>query len=237
MVEVRVTWVLAALALLVIVSTIPYLLTAIRFRRRDNGLAFILLILGLATWNGMFVGQLLTTDPLVSMFYLGQSVVGAVLTGLGWFLFATTASGTSNVLSRTDVYVAVALLGGLDIAVAVMAPLHTLYWQLDPTSAGSVAFAAVLPSVGYWLHTLLLVVLFGAGTVLFADAWLTGTYVRYSRAYTVLGAVTVVAILGSNVLAPGGLGVGSLAAAGLTTTGWLQASRGQVLTRLRGALG
>lgn len=237
MVEVTVPRVLAGLALLVIVSTIPYLLTAIRFRRRDNGLAFILLILGLATWNGMFVGQLLTTDPLVAMFYLGQSVVGAVLTGLGWFLFATTASGTSNVLSRTDVYATVGILGGLDIAVAVMAPMHSLYWQLDPAPTASAAFAAVLPSVGYWLHTLLLVALFGAGTVLFADAWSRDMYVRYSRAYTVLGGVTVIAILGSNVLAPGGLGVGSLAAGSLTTTGWLQASRGQVLARLRATLG
>lgn len=224
--------ILGAGALLAFGSAVLYAATAIEYRRRDNGLAYLLLVAGVAVWNAMFVAQLLTGDPLVQVFFLALSVVGAVLTGLGWFLFSTTASGTTDVLDRPDIYAAIGVIGGLDIALAVTAPVHTFYWAVGP-AASPMGFAPIAPAVGYWLHTAFLVVLFGIGTALFADAWRDGTNVTYSRAYAFGGAVAVLAVIGSNGLTPGGVGVAPLAAAVLTTIGWVQASRGQVLGQFR----
>lgn len=224
---------LSAAGVLVVISTLPYGAVAIEYRRRDNGLAYLLFVTGVGVWNAMVVVQLLSAEPIVKVFFLALSVVGAVLGGLGWFLFATTASATATVFDRADVYGTVAVLGGIDIALAVTAPLHSVYWNVGGAYGRSLGFAAVEPAVGYWLHTALLVGLFGAGTVLFADAWRGRIIARYSRIYTVVGAGTVVAIVGSNVFSPGGLGVAPLVAAGLTTVGWLQATRGRLLDRLR----
>lgn len=123
------------------------------------------------------------------------------------------------------------VLGGLDIALAVTAPVHDLYWVA--ASGGALEFATITPGVGYWLHTALLAGLFGAGGWLFSQAWQRGVNVEFSRSYTVGGAVAVLAVVGSNVLWPGGQGIAPLAAAGLTTIGWFQASRGAALGRLR----
>lgn len=225
---------LAAGALLALASTVPFGVTAIEYRRRDNGLAYLLLVAGIAVWNAMVAAQLLTREPLVQVFFLALSVVGAVLTGLGWFLFAATASGTASTLDRADVYALVGILGGLDVTLAITAPVHPFYWGPGTTTA--FGFAAIAPAIGYWLHTLFIAGLFGAGTALFADAWRAGTNVAYSRTYTVLGALTVAAVVGSNVLAPGGLGVAPLAAAVLASVGWVQASRGRLLAGFRARL-
>lgn len=225
--------ILAVGAIAVVLSTIPYSLIGIEYRDRDNGLAYLLLVIGLGIWNAMFVAQLLSSDPQVKVFFLGLSVVGSVQTGLGWFLFATTASVTADVFDRRDVYAAVGILGGLDIVLAVTTPVHPLYWQLPTIDAGPVGFAAVDPAIGYWFHTALLVGLFGAGTVLFWRAGRSTLSGHYSRAYTIAGVTTVLVVIGGNGLAPGGLGLAPLAAVGLTTVGWLQASRGNPFAWLR----
>lgn len=224
------TWLLAAVAILAVALTVPYTLTAIDYRRRDNGLAYLLFVSGVGVWNALFVAQLLTADRLVQGFFLALSIVGAVLAGLGWFLFAATASSTDTVLDSRRVYGVISVAGGLDIALAVTAPVHPLYWSLDPV-AGPLGFAAIEPAIGYWLHTGFLAALFGAGAALFHRSWRLQP-APYPRAYAAAGAATVTAIAGSAVLAPGGLGVGGLAAAGLATVGWVQASRGQVIDRL-----
>lgn len=229
-----VTIAIAALALVAVVTTVPYAMTGIAYRRRDNGLAYLLFVSGVGVWNAMLVVQLLAANPTVKVFFLGLSVVGAVLAGLGWFLFATTASSTSGSLDRQAVYVAVSVLGGLDIGLAVTAPVHSLYWVA--ASGGALEFAVITPAVGYWLHTAFLAGLFGAGGWLFAAAWRRGTNVTYSRSYSVAGALTVLAVIGSSVASPGGQSVAPIAAAVLTTVGWLQASRGRPLARLRGLL-
>lgn len=229
-------WVLTAASALASLSAFPYVATAIAYRRRDNGLAYILLALGVGVWNGMVAAQVLSSEPLVQTFFLALSGVGGLLAGLGWFLFAGTASSTPRVPNERLLFGGAAVLVGVDIAVAVTAPVHDLYW-VPVTAGGSAPFVAVTPRLGYWLHTQLLALLFLAGTVLFASAWRDGVGLPYSRAYALGGVVTMVAILGSAVLAPGGLTVAPLAAAGLATVGWLQASRGRVLARLRALVG
>ena len=227
--------VLAFGGLLAVVSTVPYSLTAIDYRQRDNGLAYLLLVIGVGVWNLMFVAQLLSDDPVVEVFFLGLSVVGAILSGLGWFLFSTTASSTSTALDRRWVYASVGVLGGIDIVLAVTTPVHRVYWRAAPASVDAAGFAVIVPAVGYWFHTALLVVLFGAGTALFAASAQRRPGDRYPRAYAAAGVASVLAVLGSNGLAPGGFGVAPIAAMGLTTVGWLQASRGDPFAWLRGS--
>lgn len=223
---------LAISAIVGALTTIPCGLAAITYRQRDNGLAFLLLVAGVGVWNLMFVAQLLSPEPLIGAFFLALSIVGAVQSGIGWFLFATTASSTVNLLSRRDVYAGVSILSGIDIVLAVTAPVHSFYWQL-PIVSGPQTFAAVQPELGYWLHTGLLVGLFGVGTALFAETWVNQPESTYPRAYTIAGSLTIVAIVGSNLLSPGGFGIAPIVAVSLTSTGWLQASRGQPLAWLR----
>lgn len=228
-----ITGFLAIAAIAVVLSTVPYSLIGIEYRDRDNGLAYLLFVIGLGVWNAMFFAQLLSTDPQVKVFFLGLSVVGAVQSGLGWFLFASTASVSADIFRRRDVYAGVGILGGLDIIFAVSTPVHPFYWQPASIEAGIFGFAAVEPAIGYWLHTALLVGLYGAGTALFWIAWREDSDARYPRAYSLAGVATVLIIGGSNVLSPGGLGFSPLAAASLTTIGWFQASRGEPLAWLR----
>lgn len=234
MVEVEpVTIALAAGAIVVSLLSIPFLLTALDYRQRDNGLAYLLLVSGVTVWNAMFVAQLLSEEPMVKVFFLSLSIVGAVQAGLGWLLFASTASSTVDILDRREVYLLVSVLGGLDIGLAVTAPVHDVFWNHDTVAADTLGFATVEPAIGYWLHTLLLIGLFAAGTALFANRARGHTLTTFPLAYTVAGSATILAILASNVLAPGGLGVASIVAGGLTTVGWLQASRGNPLVWLR----
>lgn len=226
--------ILAIAGIGVILTTLPYTMAAIEYRDRDNGLAFLLLISGVGVWNLMFVAQLLTTRPIIQVFFLALSVVGAVQSGLGFFLFATTASSTPNYLSRRDLYAVLSILGGLTIVLAITAPLHRFYWSVGPIQASRLHFAVVEPAVGYWLHTGLLVILFGGGMLLFREAHRKNPTNPYSLAYVVAGFATIIAIIGSNFFAPGGLGVGSISAVGLTSVGWLQASRGEPFAWLRG---
>lgn len=228
-----VTWFLAIGSIAVVISTIPYGLVGIDYRDRDNGLAFLLFVVGLAVWNVMFIAQLLSPVPRVKVFFLGLSVVGSVQAGLGWFLFATTASSTSRVLDRRGAYAAVGVLGGLDTVLAVTTPVHPFYWGLGTVDADPLGFASIDPAMGYWLHTAFLVGLFGTATALFLTAWWDGAGGSFARVYTLAGIGCVLLIVGSNVAVPGGLTLAPLAVAILSTAGWLQASRGKPLAWLR----
>lgn len=228
-------WALVAGSALAAVSTYPFAATAIAYRRRDNGLAYILMVLGVGVWNGMFVAQLLSDQALVQTFFLALAIVGGLLGGLGWFLFAGTASSTPLVPNERAVYGGVAVLVGVDIALAVTAPVHSFYWV--PATGTPSSFVVIAPRIGYWLHTQLMFLLFAGGTYLFARAWQEGRSVEYARAYAVAGTATVFAITASNVFTPGGLSIGPVMAMSLTTIGWIQARRGRVLGRLRDFLG
>lgn len=208
----------------------PYTATAIAYRGSDNGLAYILFVLGVGIWNAMFAAQLLDPDPVVKGFFLSLSVVGASLAGLGWFLFAGTASMTAGFPKTQSAYGGLAFLVGINIALVITNPAHGLYWTIPSDAA---TLVAIDPNPLYWIHTLFLAALFGAGTALFAEAWKTGIKVPYSRGYTIAGAITVLAIVGSNVLTPGGASVAPLIAASLTTIGWLQATRGRAASMVR----
>lgn len=224
---------LAIGALAVVLSTVPYSLIGIEYRARDNGLAYLLFVTGLGVWNAMFVAQLLSGDPLVKVFFLGLAIVGAVQAAIGWFLFATTASVTSASLHRRSIYAAIGVLGGLDIIFAVTTPVHPFFWDPASITADPLGFAAVVPAVGYWFHTALIVGLFGAGTGLFWQAWRRGGDPRFPRAYTIAGSATILVLLAGAVLAPGGLELAPVIAASLTTIGWFQASRGRPFAWLR----
>lgn len=225
------TAVLAGLSLVAVASTIPYTMTAIDYRDRDNGLSYLIFVAGVGIWNAMVVVQLLTPEPTVKLFFVALSTVGAVVAGLGWFLFATTASSTDDRFDRQWIYGVVSVLGGVDIALAVIAPVHDIYWV--GATGGLYEFAVVTPAPGYWFHTVVLAGLFAAGGWQFARAWQRGVNVGYTRAYVVGAAVTAVAVLLSNGAIPGGPNAGPIAAASLTTVGWVQASRGRALARLR----
>lgn len=224
---------LGAGAVLAVLTTYPYLATAIGYRRRDNGLAFIVLLMGVGIWNGFFAAQLLTGDSQAAGYFLSLSMVGALLAGLGWFLFASTASSTPAVRSPKLVYGLLATLVGIDISLLVTNPVHEMYWVLPSVPAGSPAFAMITPMLGYWVHTVLLVSMIAGGLWLFGSAWLTGTDSRYTFGYTIGALLTAVAILGSSIVVPGGWSVAPLAAVGLTSIGWIQAERGAVRQILR----
>lgn len=212
-------------------ATYPFAATAIAYRHRDNGLAYLLMVLGVGVWNGMFAAQVLDSDPVVKVFFLSLAVVGALLSGLGWFLFASTASSTPPVPNRRPLYGAVSVLVGATIALAVTAPAHALYWSA-PAAAAS-GFAVIVPHAGYWLYTGLLGALFLGGALLFGAAWRAGTSVRYTRAYTIAGTATAAAVVASGVAAPGGPSVAPLVAVVPATVGWVQAGRGRVVETLR----
>lgn len=218
-------------ALLGLVTTYPYVATAIAYRHRDNGLAYILFALGVGVWSGLFAAQYLSGDPAVTLYFYSLSTVGALLAGLGWFLFASTASSTPELPARRPVFAGAAVLVGAGITLTMTSPVHTWYWVSD--ASGSTLLAAFVPRPGYWLHTGLLVCLFGAGTLLFGAAWRSGERVPYVHGYVVAGTATVLAVLGSNLLATGGLSVAPLVAVCLTTIGWLQAKRWRGLRLLR----
>lgn len=211
-------------AILGIVSSPFYVATTLNYRQRDNGLAFILFVLGMGVWNGMFIAQLFGQNILIKEFFLSLSIVGALLAGIGWFLFAGTASSTPRIPAHRVVYGTAAVLIGIDIVLAVMAPVHPLYWMVAPESA-SKPFTVIIPRIGYWLHTALLLILFSSGTVLFGAAWRAGVSSRFTRVYCLVGTVATIGILGSNVLVPGGFSFAPAIAVGLATIGWVQAQR------------
>lgn len=227
-----VTSLLAIGAAVGVLATYPYAGTGIAYRRSDNGLAYILLVMGVGIWNAMFVAQLLSDQPLVTEFFHSLSFVGALLTALGWLLFAGTASSTPPLPRQRLIYGAAAVLVGLNIALVLTNPIHGLYWTL-PADSTTATFAVIVPTLGYWLHTQLLVVILGVGTLLFASAWNSGRSVRYSRAYTVAGAATVGAVIGSNVFLVGGTSIAPIVAMSLTTVGWIQADHGKLLAVCR----
>lgn len=216
-------WLIGTVSAIVVVTTYPYLATAISYRQRDNGLAYIVMILGIAVWNGFLILQLLDSDPLVQVFFYSLSVVGALLAGLGWFLFACTASSTPVIPRARFVFGGVGILVGLDIVLTVTAVSHGVYWQSPGAGLIGSPFATITPEVGYWIHTQFVVLLFLGGAILFAQAWSRGRDVTYTRAYTLAAIATAIAVLVSNVLAPGGFTLAPIVAAGLPTIGWFQA--------------
>ncbi|WP_226481401.1 histidine kinase N-terminal 7TM domain-containing protein [Natrinema amylolyticum] len=220
---------LATGAVLVVLTTYPYLATAIAYRDRDNGLSYIVFLMGVAVWNGLFAAQVMDPRPIVKGFFFSIATLGAVLAGVGWLLFASTASSTPSLPYRETIYRLVALLAGLEIALAITNPAHALYWQIAGGSSDSLAFTVIDPNVGYWIHTAFLVALFGAGTVLFGLAWRRGTDVRYTRSYAIVGAATTAAIVGSNVFFTGTASLAPLVAGSLTTIGWVQAQQKRYL--------
>jgi hypothetical protein len=229
------TLALAGGAVAGVLTAFPYVGTAIAYRHRDNGLAYIMFVMSVGVWNGMAGAQLLAAEPAVDEYFFALASVGALLAALGWFLFAATASSTPSVPAPRVAYTAASVLVGLDITLLVTAPVHDLYWAL-PADAGvetAVAFATVVPSPGYWAHLLVLVGLFGAGTALFVAAWREGVVVAYTRAYSVCGLATVVALVGSHLAAPGGTTAAAVVAVTLTTVGWRQASSGGVAAAIR----
>jgi len=210
---------------LIVLTTYPYLATGIAYRNRDNGLSYILFLMGVGVWNGLFAAQALDPRPIVKGFFFSIATLGAVLSGLGWLLFASTASSTPLLNRRRLVYHATALLAGIDITLAITTPTHSLYWTATSASSVSLAFANLSPDIGYWLHTVFLTALFGAGATLFAVAWRNGTDVAYTRLYTIAGFATAAAILGSSLVLPGTTSLAPLAAGSLTTIGWVQAQQ------------
>ncbi len=229
--------VVAVGAVAAVVATIPFISTAIEYRQRDNGLSYIMFVLGIGVWNGMLVAQLLSPRPLIKGFFLALMIVGSLIAGLGWFLFAATASSTPDVPNRRLLYGLLAILVGIDIAAAVTAPVHTFYWVLVPEATDPAGFAVIDPGIGFWLHSLLLGTLFAGATILFASVWQDERNVRYTRAYSVIGTLTVISIGASGFLFPGGSTVTPLLAAALATVGWIQARRGRVFRFVRTALG
>lgn len=228
-----VTFVLALAAIVVGISTVPFVMSAIDYRHRDNGLAYLVLVLGVGIWNGMFAAQLLTGDAVIEGFFFALSVVGSVQAGLGFLLFATTASSTPDYLSRRDLYAVVGVLGGLDIVLAATAPAHSLYWSVLPRASDAIGAAAVAPQLGYWLHTMLLVAFIGAAVVLFADARRLDPENEFLKMYVTVGTITILGIVASNVVLPGGLAVGAVLSGGLTALGWMQATSGRPLALIR----
>lgn len=222
---------LAGAAVLVVLAMHVYMATGIAYRRRDNGLAFILFVLGVAIWNGIFAAQFLSTEPTINQFFLSLSIVGAVLAGLGWFMFASTASSTPNVPAERWVFASTGVLVGITIVLAVTTPVHDVLWEIDPASSSLIA--EITPGLGYWLFTVFLATLFLGGTALFGLAWSNGESISYSRGYTIGGIITVVAILGSNILTPAGLTIAPLVTFQLATIGWLQAKRWTIVGFLR----
>lgn len=114
---------LAVAAIAVIILTVAYAISVMGYRERDNGPAYLLLVAGVGIWNAMLVAQLLSTEPWTKAFFLVLSIVGVVQAGLGFFLFANTASGTPSYLSRRDIYATFSVLAGLNIVFAVTTPV------------------------------------------------------------------------------------------------------------------
>ncbi len=110
---------LATGAVLVVLTTYPYLATAIAYRDRDNGLSYIVFLMGVAVWNGLFAAQVIDPRPIVKGFFFSIATLGAILAGVGWLLFASTASSTPLLPYQGAVYRFVALLAGLEIALAI----------------------------------------------------------------------------------------------------------------------
>lgn len=89
-------------------------------------------------------------------------------------MFAGTASSTPPVPNQNLLYGTAAVLIGIDIVLAVMVPVHTVYWTAGPGGTAT-PFTVIVPQVGYWVHMLLLAALFGGGAVAFAAAWRAGS--------------------------------------------------------------
>lgn len=214
---------LAGGATIAALTVYPYTATAVSYRGSDNGLAYILFVMGVSLWNAMYAVQLLDTDVTIQGFFFSLSLVGGSLAGLGWFLFAATASSTRTVPRRQTVYGLAAIGVGANIVSVITNPTHEFYWTIDSTGSLSTVFVHIDPTLFYWAHTLLLVVLFGAGTALFFEAWRADITPAYSRAYTVVGTATVIALVTASTVFHSELPIAPIAAAVLATIGWLQA--------------
>lgn len=210
---------------IVLLSTYLYTATAIAYRRRDNGLAYLLFVMSVGIWSGMFAAQFLSADPLIDQFYYSLSIVGASLAALGWFLFAATASRTPPIPRQRVVFGGAAILVGLHIAAVVTAPIHEFYWTVPTEPGHQGPFTAIRPTVGYWVGMQLLGSLFAAGSLLFGISWERGFKGRYNQGYILVGGGTATVLFVSSVFAPGGFLLALFFAFNLATIGWLQAQR------------
>lgn len=202
----------------------PGIRTALSHRGSDNGLAFGLLAGGVVIWTLTGVGQLLAHEPLIQTYFLLLSLIGASVTSLGWFLFASTARSTPTQLSQRLIYLGVALAVGLNVGLIVTIPIHELYWRglADAASMGEPSLRAVAP--GYWIHTLLIAGLCLAGSWLFANAMGTHQDRIHGVAYASCGIAVTVSILMGNVTTPGSGMLAPILAAGLVCIGIRQAT-------------
>lgn len=213
--------VLAGLASLVAVG--PGLRTAIAHRESDNGLSFGVLAIGVAIWGGAAAFRPFTQEPMTQAYFFLLSLVGASVAGLGWFLFASTAHSTPATLGRPAVYAGVALVVGANVGLVVTTPIHGLYWGGVAEITTAFGTNAVLPTTGYWAHTLLVAGLFAAGTWLFARSEAPPRDRRYALAYAGCAAASALGVVGSNVAVPGSEVVTPVVAAGLIAVGVAQA--------------
>lgn len=209
----------------VVVAAGPGLWTAITHRDSDNGLSFGLLTVGVAVWNGTTILQVLAQEVAVQTYFLGLSLVGTAMTGLGWVLFASTAHSTPRHLERRSVYVLAALAVGLHSGIAVTAPIHELYWSGIADAIAAYGVTTVIATTGYWVQLAAMIGLFGVGSWLFALPPQRSTERRYSMAYTGCGIAVALTLLVSSAMAPGAGVLAPLVATGLVVIGVVQAAR------------
>lgn len=203
----------------------PGILTAISHRESDNGLSFGILAVGITMWNVTAVSQLLAQETIVQAYFFLLSLVGASVAALGWFLFASTASSTPEILSQRAVYSFVALAVGLNVGLVVTIPMHNLYWSglLDSPSLFGTAF--IVAGTSYWLHTFLVAGLFLTGGWLFAKSNGSQQDRSHGLAYAVCGITVTVTILMSNSMTPGTGILAPILASGLVCIGVVQSYR------------
>lgn len=203
----------------------PGIWMAITHRESDNGISFGVLALGVVIWNVACVFQLLTQEAIVQTYFLILSLVGASVTGLGWFLFASTARSTSDVLSLRSIYVFIALAVGLNIGLVVTTPLHELYWSGLSDTTTAFGTTTIVPTTSYWLQTFLVAGLFLAGVWLFAKSNGSRQDRSHGLAYALCGICVTVIVLMSNLMTPGTGILAPVLASGLVSIGIVQAHR------------
>lgn len=206
-----------------LVAVGPGLRTAIAHRESDNGLSFGVLAIGVAIWSGTAAFRPFAPEPMTQAYFFLLSLVGASVAGLGWFLFASTAHSTPSTLSRPPVYAAVALVVGVDVGLVVTTPVHGLYWGGLAETTTVFGTTAVVATAGYWAHTLLVAGLFTAGVWLFARSRGPRRDRRCALAYAGNAAAVTLAVVASNVAAPGSGAAAPVLASGLLVVGVVQA--------------
>lgn len=207
----------------VFLSTYPYLVTAFQYRQRDNGLAYILFVMGVGVWSGFFIGQAIDPDGLIKGFFFALATVGATLAAVGWFLFASTASSTPVLPRIRLIYGGIGFLAGLNITFIVTTFTHSLYWSIPTSGPVPSRFAEIDPNIGYIIHTVFIAGLFLAGAAMFFSAWRSKVDTEYTLLYVAAASILSIAVVISNLAFVGGASLAPIVAGCITTVGWLQA--------------